>query len=322
VTYWLVQYFGKNEIGEVQPVMPPASSLADAPSAAGSAAPPRRPQLLLGLIGAGIQRSRTPAMHEAEGAAQGFNTLYQLIDLDRLDLTPAALPELLTAAERMGFHGMNITYPCKQAVIPHLHELSGEARALGAVNTVVLRDGRRIGHNTDAPGFAEGFRRQLPDVPLARVVQLGAGGAGSAVAHAALAMGVERLSLFDQDASRAGALAASLNARFGAGRALAGGPLEGAMAAADGLIHATPTGTAEHPGLPLSESLLRSSLWVAEIVYFPLETALLRAARALGCRTAHGGGMAVFQAVEAFRHFTGRLPDAGRMTETFLSFDR
>ncbi|WP_233560124.1 shikimate dehydrogenase [Teichococcus wenyumeiae] len=281
-----------------------------------------RPQLLLGLIGAGIQLSRTPAMHEAEGAAQGFNTLYRLIDLDQLRLGPDALPELLTAAERMGFSGLNITYPCKQEVIPHLHELSDEARELGAVNTVVLREGRRIGHNTDASGFAESFRRQLPGVPLGRAVQLGAGGAGAAVAHAALRLGAGQLHLFDQDPARAEALAASLVARFGPGRAQAGGELKAALAAADGLIHATPTGTAEHPGLPLPAEWLHPALWVAEIVYFPLETALLRAARALGCRTAHGGGMAVFQAADAFRHFTRREPDAARMTETFLSFDR
>ncbi|MBO1078161.1 shikimate dehydrogenase [Roseomonas haemaphysalidis] len=287
-----------------------------------STAMPRRPQLLLGLIGAGIQLSRTPAMHEAEGAAQGLNTLYRLIDLNELRLGPDALPDLLLAAERMGFAGLNITYPCKQAVIPHLHELSEAARALGAVNTVVLRDGRRIGHNTDAPGFAEGFRRQLPDVLLGRAVQMGAGGAGSAVAHAALEMGVQQLAVFDPDAGRAAGLAAALCGHFGAGRAVAGGDLAAAMAAADGVINATPLGTAQHPGMAVPAALLRPSLWVAEIVYFPLETELLRTARALGCRTAHGGGMAVFQAVEAFRHFTGLAPDAARMTDTFLSFDR
>ena len=302
-----------------------SSATSHAPAASAplpAAAPQRRPQLLLGLIGAGIQLSRTPAMHEAEGAAQGFNTLYRLIDLNELGLGPDALPELLSAAERMGFSGLNITYPCKQAVIPHLHELSEAARALGAVNTVVLKDGRRIGHNTDAPGFAEGFRQQLPDVLLGRAVQMGAGGAGSAVAHAALDMGVSELAVFDPDAARAAGLAAALCAHFGVGRAVAGSDLAAAMAAADGVINATPLGTAQHPGMAVPAALLRPSHWVAEIVYFPLETELLRTARALGCRTAHGGGMAVFQAVEAFRHFTGRTPDAGRMTETFLSFDR
>ncbi len=276
-----------------------------------------RPAFLAGLIGAGIQASRTPALHEREGAEQGLRLIYRLIDLDTLGVGAEALPELLTAAERMGFAGLNITYPCKQAVIPLLHELSPDARALGAVNTVVLRDGRRIGHNTDCSGFAEGFRRGLPGVARARVVQLGAGGAGAAVAHALLAEGIGLLSLVDLDAARVAALAADLNARFGAGRAEACADLPAAVAAADGLVNCTPVGMAKLPGMPLPAALLRPALWVAEIVYFPLETELLRAARALGCRTLDGGGMAVFQAVGAFRHITGVSPDAERMLRHF-----
>ena len=161
------------------------------------------PAVLVGLIGAGIGASRTPPMHEKEGAEQGLRYVYQLIDLQVLQLGPDALPELLLAAERMGFAGLNVTHPCKQAVIPLLDELSDDARALGAVNTVVLHGGRRIGHNTDWYGFAESLRRNLPDAPRARVVQLGAGGAGSAVAHAVLTLGAEQLTLFDTDQARA-----------------------------------------------------------------------------------------------------------------------
>ncbi len=276
-----------------------------------------RPAVLAALIGSGIQASRTPALHEREGAAQGLRYVYKLVDVERLGLGPEALPELLTAAQRMGFAGLNITHPCKQAVIPLLDELSEDARALGAVNTVVLRDGRRIGHNTDWWGFAEGFRRGLPDASREQVVQLGAGGAGAAVAHAALTLGVGRLTVFDVDAAKAAALAADLSDRFGAGRTAAGTNLPAAMAEADGLINCTPIGMAKYPGLPLPAGLLRPTLWVAEIVYFPLETELLRTARALGCRTLDGGGMAVFQAVGAFRLFTGLEPDAGRMLRHF-----
>jgi len=274
---------------------------------------------LVGLIGAGIQASRTPAMHEREGAEQGLLYPYKLIDIEKLALGADALPDLLTAAERMGFTGLNITYPCKQSVIPLLTNLSDDARALGAVNTVVMRDGNRIGHNTDWWGFAESFRRGLPDVKRDRVVQLGAGGAGAAVAHAALTLGVKQLTLFDLDASRSKRLAADLAARFGEGRATPGADLGGAMAEADGLIHATPTGMAQHPGLPLPAKFLRPGLWVAEIVYFPLETELLRTAKGIGCRTLNGGGMAVFQAAEAFRLFTGIAPDADRMLRHFAS---
>ena len=274
---------------------------------------------LCGLIGAGIQASRTPAMHEREGDEQGLRYLYQLIDLDQLGLGVEALPELLAAAKRMGFAGLNVTYPCKQAIIPLLDELSEDARALNAVNTVVIRGGRLIGHNTDWSGFAEGFRRGLPDAKLDRVVQLGAGGAGAAVAHAALMMGTKQLTVFDVDDARSAELAASLSGRFGAGRAVGGTDLAAAMAGADGLIHCTPTGMAKLPGMPLKADLLQGKHWVAEIVYFPLETELLRAARAKGCRTVDGGGMAVFQAVGAFRLFTGIEPDAERIRRHFLS---
>src|SRR5258705_4839226 len=251
----------------------------------------------LGLIGAGIQRSRSPALHEHEAAAQGLRLTYELIDLDPLGLGVEALPQLLADAKRRGFAGLNITYPCKQAVIALLDELSPDARALSAVNTIVMRDGRLIGHNTDWSGFAEGFRRGLPDAKLDRVVQLGAGGAGAAIAHAARKLGMRELTLFDLEQARAAELAAAVAAK-------AGTDLAHAMHQADGLIHCTPTGMAKMPGLPLDAKLLEPRHWVAEIVYVPLETELLRVARARGCRTVDGGGMAVFQAAAAVFLFT------------------
>lgn len=277
--------------------------------------------VLAGLIGAGIQASRTPAMHEQEGDAQGIRYLYRLIDLDQLKLDISALPDLLDAAQRMGYTGLNITFPCKQAIIPLLDELSPEAAGIGAVNTVVLKDGKRVGHNTDCLGFGEGFRRGLPDVARRQVVQMGAGGAGSAVAHALLAEGVERLTLFEVDVVRGQALVDSLNQHFGAGRAALGTDLANAMAEAGGLVNTTPIGMAKLPGTPVPAELLRPELWVAEIIYFPLETELLRDARAIGCRTLDGGTMAVFQAVKAFELISGRGADADRMMAHFASMN-
>jgi shikimate dehydrogenase len=279
----------------------------------------RKPSVLAGLIGSGIQASRTPALHEHEGDSQGIRYLYRLLDLDALKLDITALPDLLTSAQRTGFTGLNITFPCKQAVIPLLDELSPEARGIGAVNTVLFKDGKRIGHNTDCLGFAEGFRRGLNDVPRKRVVQMGAGGAGAAVAHALLAEGVEQLSIFEVDPARAQSLVDNLNAHFGADRALVGRDLPGAMSAADGLVNTTPVGMSKLPGTPLPPELLHQGLWVAEIIYFPLETELLKHARALGCRTLDGGTMAVFQAVKAFELFSGQTADAGRMQGHFAS---
>jgi shikimate dehydrogenase len=294
------------------------ASVADDASAR-SAVPSRPPpQRLLGLIGAGIQKSLTPALQQAEAAAQGIRAHYQLIDLDHAGVGGEALPGLISAARLMGFAGLNITYPCKQAVIPLLDELSDEAAAMGAVNTVVFRDGRAIGHNTDGSGWAWGFRQTLPQADLGKVVLLGAGGAGSAIAHAVLRLGAARLVVVDSDAARANALAAALNALYGAGRVSAGSDPASALQGASGLIHATPTGMDKLPGLPLPEALLKPALWVAEIVYFPLQTALLKAARARGCATVDGGTMAVGQAIGAFRLFTGLEPDPQRMQASFL----
>src|SRR5229473_3355388 len=283
---------------------------------------PHSKPTLVGLIGNGIQPSRMPALHEREGAEQGLTYIYRLVDLEVLGLEVEALPELVVAARRFAFTGLNVTHPCKQAIIPLLDELSPHARALGAVNTVVFAaDGRLVGHNTDWSGFAESFRRELADVPRQRVVLLGAGGAGAAVAHALLTLGVGELSIIDTEGASADRLAAGLRDRFGEGRAIAARDLAEAIDAADGIVNATPVGMANHAGMPVARELLRPDLWVAEIIYFPPETKLLRAARELGCRTMAGGGMAVFQAAEAFRLFTGREPDRERMIRHFATME-
>lgn len=271
---------------------------------------------LIGLIGSGIGTSLSPSLHQDEAAHHGLHYVYRLLDTDVLHRD---VGELVRTARDLGYDGLNITHPHKRAVIPHLDELSADAAKLGAVNTVVFRGRRAIGHNTDWTGFAESFARGLPEAPTRRVVQLGAGGAGAAIAHALLTLGAGRLTLVDAKPDRAVALAAELSARYGSGRAghATGDELPGLLRKADGLVNATPIGMERHPGLPIPAELLHPGLWVADIVYRPLETELLKRARARGCRTLDGGGMAVFQAVHAFRLFTGREPDGERMLDHF-----
>jgi shikimate dehydrogenase len=273
--------------------------------------------LKCGLIGAGIARSLTPALQEAEAAAQGVALSYRLIDLDTEGRRPEDLPALLDRARADGYAGLNITFPCKQTVTPLLDGLSDDARAIGAVNTVMFRDGRSWGHNTDCSGWYWGFQRSLPNAPLDCVVLLGTGGAGAAIAHALMNAGVGELRLVDSDLQRAQALAKRLNQLHRGARAVAYGDAATALQGAVGLVHATPTGMDKLPGLPLPASLLHAALWVSEVVYFPLDTALLQAARARGCRVSDGGHMAVGQAVGAFELFTGRKADAARMDAHF-----
>lgn len=283
-------------------------------SASGRAA---KSKFLVGLIGEGIQESLSPALHEQEAECHGLALHYQLIDLAREGRGIVDLPRLIESAEAAGFDGLNITHPCKQAVLPLLTELSRDARAIGAVNTVVFREGKRKGFNTDCSGFAVSFRQKLGDAPRRRVVLLGAGGAGAAIAHAAMSLGVEQLFIVDRDHERAEVLSRQVAEHHPGRLVVSADELASAAKRADGLIHATPTGMAAHPGLPFDPSLLRPEMWVAEIVYFPLETELLRAARERGCRTVDGGGMMVWQAVGAFEHFTGVKPDAARMEAHF-----
>lgn len=271
--------------------------------------------VLAGLIGSGIGPSLSPPLHEREARALGLRYRYHRWDLGELRTAPSGVGALLERARARGYRGLNVTHPCKQLVIPHLDALSEDAAAIGAVNTVVF-DGRgATGHNTDWSGFRDGLLSGLPGAGRDRVVLLGAGGAGAAAAHALLTLGTGHLDVVDVDPARAERLAGELTARFGAARTAGHGPdrLAAALDGTDGVVHATPVGMAEHPGLPFPPALLRGGTWVAEIVYRPLDTALLRAARAAGCPTLDGGRMAVHQAAEAFRLFTGVRPDPDRM---------
>lgn len=267
-----------------------------------------------GLIGAGIGTSLSPSLHETEGRHHGLDLSYRLIDVTAPG-TPGDLDEVLAGAEADGFAGVNVTHPFKQRVVGLLDELSPQARDIGAVNTVVFRDGRRLGFNTDAYGFTESFRRGLPGAAVGRVVQLGAGGAGAACAFAQLGTGVGHLTVVDPDADRRGLLAEALSMRFEVERIAVAPPadLPATIGAADGLVNASPVGMRNHPGLPLPAGLLHRGLWVLDIVYLPVETDLLRAARAAGLRAIGGAAMCVFQAAAAFELFTGRTPDTGRM---------
>jgi shikimate dehydrogenase len=170
--------------------------------------------LRAGLIGSGIQQSSSPSIHVEEGKAHGLQVCYELFDFDLIPGGAAQLGALLDKAEKNGFCGVNVTYPSKQAVIPLLHELSPEARALHSVNTVLFKDGKRIGHNTDWWGFAQSFKRDMSDVQIDDIVLIGAGGAGAAVGYAMLKLGSKRLIIRDTDVSRAIALSSRLRELF------------------------------------------------------------------------------------------------------------
>ena len=270
---------------------------------------------LVGLIGSHIGGSLAPALHEDAFAAAGKIGHYHLMDVNVLK--DRRLEDLLAAARSTGFAGVNITFPFKEAVIPLLDEVSPEAAEIGAVNTVVFDPaGRSTGHNTDRSGFRAAFLAAFgaDAVRGKAVLQLGAGGAGRAVAFALRDLGVASLRLYDRDTQRARNLCADL----GGSCEVLDAP-EPAAASAAGIVNATPIGMTGHDGLPMTPEVVQAHHVVADVIYTPLETEFLKAAKAKGARTMGGAGMCVHQAVRAFELFTGRTPDLARMDRTFLA---
>jgi shikimate dehydrogenase len=275
-------------------------------------------RILLGLIGANIQGSLSPALFTEAFAAAGMNGYYHLIDVDRLPCQD--LPRLLEAIKAVGFAGANVTYPFKQKILPLLDSVDPEAAQVGAVNTVAIAtDGRTTGYNFDRRGwrmsFEESFGRS--GAKGATVVQVGAGGAGRAVAFALLDLGVATLVIHDLDMRRVAALKTDLSTHFDPSRSRITDNLAHDVAMADGVVNATQTGMAGFPGTPIPISALRSTHWTADVIYTPIETAFLKAAAAQGARVLNGSGMCVHTAVEAFRLFTGQELEAARLHRSF-----
>ncbi len=261
----------------------------------------RTKRVLLGLIGSPIAHSAAPAMHEAAARAAGIELHYHLIEVAGAGRDDLAA--ILDGVRRLGFSGVNVTYPYKEAVIPLLDGLSAEAAAMGAVNTVVARDGRLTGHNTDATGFATAYRAMKRADGEAAVAIIGTGGVGKAIGFALASCGVTRLNLFDVDRAKCQALATQL-----AGRAevAIAATVEEAVAGAAGIVNGTPIGMLPNRDTPVPRHLLRASHWIADAVYHPLWTPLLKDAQAAGATIMTGRELSIHQAVDGFALFTGK----------------
>jgi shikimate dehydrogenase len=274
--------------------------------------------IVVGLIGTNIQLSLSPALFEDACAAAGIRGHYHLMDLDHAP--GRSLETVMHAVRTVGFRGVNITHPYKEAVLPMLDALSPEAQQIGAVNTVSIgSDGRTTGYNTDRIGFRRAFEEQLGgESILGRdAVLMGAGGAGRAVAFALFDLGVKTVLVSDQNIDRARGLVRALTVVFGASRARVESDPTAALANAAGVINATPVGMLGHPGNAVPVDAIRDHHWVADIIYTPLETELVSAAIGKGARAMGGARMCIHQAAGTFTIFTGLPADLRRMERTF-----
>ena len=289
-------------------------SLSATPAAAvaASAAPKPAQPLLLGLIGSPIMSSAAPAMHEAAAEGLGLTAQYRLIDVAGAD--EAKLRAMLEGVRLLGFSGVNVTFPYKETVAPLLDALSSSAAAIGSANTVVVRDGKLTGHNTDASGFASAFKSVLGSPGEAPVALIGAGGVGRAIGFALAELGARTLRIVDRDADKAQALAARLADRM---TTQVCRDVVEALDGAGGLINGTPIGMLPNRDSPVPAELLRKDMYVADAVYTPLWTPLLQAARANGCRLMTGRELCIHQAADAFRLFTGLEASRERIGAAF-----
>ena len=208
-------------------------------------------RFLTGLIGAPIAHSASPAMHERAAEALGAHCHYQLIEVAGADREELRL--LLDGVRRLGFAGVNVTFPYKEAVVALLDELSPGAQAIGAVNTVVVRDGRLIGHNTDTTGFARAITELVRDPAQSTVAVIGAGGVGKAIAFALAGIGVAEIRIFDTDRAKATQLAGQIGKR---GKTSVVGSVEDAMRGATGVVNGSPVGMLPNRGTPVPDALL------------------------------------------------------------------
>ncbi len=271
-----------------------------------------RDRFLTGLIGYPIAQSAAPAMHERAAAARGARCHYQLIEVagaGRDDLRA-----MLDGVRRLGFAGVNVTFPYKEAVVDLLDDIAPDARAIGAVNTIVADGARLVGYNTDATGFRRAIESLLASAPRGPIALIGAGGVGKAIAFALAGLGVAELRIVDTDAAKAAQLAGQLQGRH-AVRSAAG--VEAALDGAVGLVNATPVGMLPNRDSPVPETLLRQAMWVADAVYTPLWTPLLTAAKANGATVLTGRDLAINAAADAFELFTGLTPSADAMRDAF-----
>lgn len=289
---------GRNPGSAVSSCALPAAGRAEARGAFSGAA------RLAGVIGWPVRHSLSPRLHNIWLRRYGLDGVYV-----PLGVRPEHFAEALLALPKLGFRGVNVTVPHKERALALVHTATPMARRIGAVNTIeVVEDGSLVGGNTDGFGFIENLRQAQPGWRGDRrqAVVLGAGGAARAVVVALCDERVARIRLVNRTLSRAQALAAELQ-----------GPIQvipwternRVLADADLVVNTTVLGMDHQPPLDLDLSLLPSKAVVYDLVYAPLETALLASARARGNRCVGGLGMLLHQARPGFAAWFGCMPD-------------
>lgn len=258
---------------------------------------------IFGIFGYPVEHTFSPGMHNAAFNKIGMDACYV-----PFAVSPESLGDAVKAIVPLGLRGLNVTVPHKEKVLAYLDELSEEARLIGAVNTIEVREGRLIGHNTDGRGFLRSLREDAGFNPKGRsVLFIGSGGAARAVGFSLALAGVKRVAFHDVDARKASSLALDIHQKTGAdAKAIEEDQLATAAEEADCLINATPLGLKKTDPLPVVKTFVMRKHLVCDLVYNPPETAFLKVAKAHGAKRFSGLGMLLYQGVIAFEIWTGK----------------
>lgn len=257
----------------------------------------------IGLIGQSISASRAPSLHNMLGELKGLPVKYELQELDSPEA--AAFKERLALIREQGFIGTNVTFPFKQIAVDSADEVNDSVKKVGSTNTLLLKDGKVCAFNTDYTGFIRGYRTRLGDLPAGKVLMVGAGGVGRAVAFGLFEVGATELFITDLNVAGAEALAQALNDAGYKTTVVATADVESVAKEVDGLVNCTPVGHYKTPGNPLAESAFGGQKWAFDAVYTPLDTEFLKAANAAGLKIVSGFDLFFYQGLDAFEIFTG-----------------
>ncbi len=273
---------------------------------------------LYGIFGHPIQHSLSPQMHQAAFKDLGLQNLYLPFDVH-----PKLLKKAVDALIPLGFHGLNITIPHKETVMPFLDQIDREATRIGAVNTIEVRSGRLIGHNTDGKGFITSLNEENVDPAALAVILIGAGGAAKGVAVSLLSAGVSKMTLLVRQVNKGETLGKQLQALSPRSDISVRGMQEKKPPPMGDnrpvlLINATPLGMHEDDPLPFPEEWIKADWVVSDLIYRPHETPLLLSAKNKGAKTVSGMGMLLHQGALSFEIWTGIKPPTKVMHKALL----
>lgn len=271
----------------------------------------------LGLLGNNLGRSRAKHLHELLGELHNLTVTYEPIDLiDRPE--PMSIGNELQRCQRLGFRGVNVTHPYKRKALDFVKTVEHFPEGMASVNTVLFKGQKMLADNTDYSGCCRSFKKLFnTQFRPGRVLMLGAGGVGVAIAYALRESGADELVIYDTQEDLAKILVDQLKGSNMSVR-LADPDLIMEMRGVDGLVNATPVGMFQYPGNPFPSDGFENQLWAFDAVYTPENTEFLNHCKIKGIRTMSGFYLFLYQGLDAFKHFTGIDADAAHVETTFL----